>query len=54
MDLITSAMWLGLASTMGQEPARTELGKVIRRLSPNQVDEARQCVAAWKPTIVAH
>jgi TPR repeat protein len=54
MDLTTAAMWLGLGSAMGQEPARTELRKVILQLSPNQVDEARQRMAAWKPTNVAH
>jgi TPR repeat protein len=52
-DLITAAMWLGLASTMGQEPARTELKGVILQLAPDQVTEARQRIAAWKPTKVA-
>lgn len=54
MDLIAAAMWLGLGSTMGQEPTKTELQKVILQLSPNQVDEARQRIAAWKPASAAH
>jgi TPR repeat protein len=49
-DLIAAAMWLGLASSMGQEPASTELRKVILQLAPDQVAEARQRMAAWKPT----
>jgi len=39
--------WLNVASSQGHHKARTQLEKLTRKMSPNQVAEAQKLAQAW-------
>ena len=49
-DLVRAYLWFSLAARQGDGIAADALTGLARRMSPEQVDEARSLVRAWTPT----
>ena len=48
-DYVMAYMWWNLAGAQGYEDARTNLGNVEKRMTPEQIAEAQRLSREWKP-----
>ena len=46
-DYCRAHLWLNVASAQGHQKARTQLARLTRKMSPNQVAEAQKLARAW-------
>ena len=50
-DPVRADMWLRLAAAQGGEFYRSQLAEAEKQMTPDQIEEAKALVAAWKPQV---